>query len=104
MSESQGTNPTGDHARAQLREHQLLLIHETDQLILDRTKTLAETLQFIVARTQQVLNASHVDVMFEYADGLRVEISSDQRPRLGASFRSTDRSPGSYCRAAGRSW
>ena len=77
MSETQATNPTGDHAHA-LRDHQLLLSHEAHQLILDRTKTLAETLQFIVARIQQVLNASHVDVMFEYVDGLRVEISSDQ--------------------------
>jgi hypothetical protein len=64
-------------ARAQLREQQLLLTQETDELILDLTKTLAETLQFILTRTRQVLNASHVDIMFGYADGLRVEGSSD---------------------------
>jgi putative methionine-R-sulfoxide reductase with GAF domain/two-component sensor histidine kinase len=66
-----------DDARAQLREQQLSLTRETDELILDLTKALTETLQFIITRTQQVLNASHVDIMFEYADGLRVESSSD---------------------------
>ena len=78
MSETQQAEMAGGDARAQLREQQLLLTRETDELILDITKTLTETLQFIITRTQQVLNASHVDIMFEYADGLRVESSSDQ--------------------------
>lgn len=77
MSETQQADIDGDDARAQLREQQLRLTRETDELILDLTKTLAETLQSIITRTQRVLNASHVDIMFEYADGLRVESSSD---------------------------
>lgn len=77
MSETQQADIDEDDARAQLREQQLRLTRETDELILDLTKTLAETLQFIITRTQRVLNASHVDIMFEYADGLRVESSSD---------------------------
>jgi GAF domain-containing protein len=76
MSEPQDGLLAGDEA--QLREHQLLLIRDTEQLILDHTKTLTETLQFIVNRTRQVLNVSHVDILFEYADGLRVAISSDR--------------------------
>jgi signal transduction histidine kinase len=83
MTEIQGTTPTGGHPDAQLREHQLELIHATDQLILDHTNTLAETLEFIVTRTQQILNASHVDILFEYADGLRMEISSDPSAEIG---------------------
>jgi len=54
-----------------------MLLHAADQLILDKS-TLAETLQFIVTETQRVLNALHVDILFEYPDGLRIEISSDQ--------------------------
>ena len=77
MSETQQAEMAGGDARTQLREQQLLLTQETDELILDLTKTLAETLQFIITRTRQVLNASHVDIMFEYADGLRVGSSSD---------------------------
>ena len=77
MSETRGPDSISDKASLQLPEQQLLLIRETEQLILDHTNTLAETLQFIVTRTQQVLNASHVDILFEYADGLRMEISSD---------------------------
>ena len=83
MNEIQGTNPAGGHADAQLREHQLELIHATDQLILDHANTLAETLEFIITRTQQILNASHVDILFEYADGLRMEISSDPSAEIG---------------------
>jgi signal transduction histidine kinase len=83
MSEIQRADPASDQAQAQLREHQLLLMHETDQLILDNTNTLAETLQFIVSRTRQVLNAWHVDILFEYADGLRIEISSDPEAEIG---------------------
>jgi signal transduction histidine kinase len=78
MSESHGANPTEGRADSQLRERQLLLMHATDQLILDHTNTLAGTLQFIVTETQRILNALHVDILFEYADGLRVEISSDE--------------------------
>jgi signal transduction histidine kinase len=71
-----GREPDGEEE--QLREHQLQLIHETDQLILDHTKTLTETLQFVVTQTWQALKVSHVAILFEYADGLRVEISSDR--------------------------
>lgn len=77
MTESQVANPAGGDARAQLREQQLVLAHETDELILDNSITLAETLQFIVSQTRQILNAWHVDILFEYPDGLRMEISSD---------------------------
>jgi signal transduction histidine kinase len=66
-----------------LREQQLLLMHETDQKILDHTNTLTETLQFIVDRTREVLDALHVDFLFQYADGLRIEISSDQEAEIG---------------------
>jgi signal transduction histidine kinase len=84
MSETQRVDPASRQAaQAQLREHQLLLMHETDQLILDNTNTLSETLQFIVSRTRQVLNAWHVDILFEYADGLRIEISSDPEAEIG---------------------
>lgn len=54
-----------------------MLLHAADQLILDQSNTLAETLQFIVAETQRVLDAMYVDILFEYPDGLRIEISSD---------------------------
>jgi signal transduction histidine kinase len=83
MTETQGANPAESPAHAQLREHQLTLIHATDELILDHTNTLAETLQFIVTRTRHILNASHVDILFEYADGLRMEISSDPQADIG---------------------
>jgi GAF domain-containing protein len=63
---------------SRLRERQLDLMHRTDQLILDHVNTLAETLQFIVTETQRILCALHVDILFEYADGLRIEISSDK--------------------------
>jgi signal transduction histidine kinase len=53
-------------------------MHRTDQLILDHVNTLAETLEFIVTETQRILCALHVDILFEYADGLRIEISSDK--------------------------
>jgi signal transduction histidine kinase len=52
-------------------------MHATDELILDYTHKLAETLTFIVTQTRQILNADYVDILFQYADGLRVEISSD---------------------------
>ena len=90
MSETQQAEMAGGDARAQLREEQLRLTRETDELILDITKALTETLQFIITQTQQALNASHVDIMFEYADGLRVESSSD--PREIGRFIPIDRS------------
>ncbi len=31
-----------------------------------------------MTETQTILNALHVDILFEYADGLRIEISSDE--------------------------
>ena len=78
MSESQEANQTEGRPDSQLREQQLELMHTTDQRILDHRYTLAETLQFIVTETQRILKALHVDILFEYADGLRVEISSDE--------------------------
>ena len=77
MSETHGPATAGDHDHARLRERQLELTLATDQRIIDHTNTLAQTLHFIVTETQQILNASHVDILFEYADGLRNEISSD---------------------------
>jgi signal transduction histidine kinase len=79
MSESHKENPAVGGTDAQLRERQLQLMHATDQLILDHTNTLAGTLQFIVAETQRILSSLYVDIMFEYADGLRIEMSSDER-------------------------
>jgi signal transduction histidine kinase len=78
MNDSQGTPLTGDPAHAALREHQLLLMHATDELILDQTNKLAETLTYIVTKARQILSADYVDIVFEYADGLRVEISSNE--------------------------
>ena len=83
MNESRSTSPTEDGAHARLREQQLLLMHATDQQILDHSNTLAGTLQFIVTRAREVLDASHVDIVFQYADGLRVEISSDPAAEIG---------------------
>ncbi len=76
MSDSQPASLTDGSADSSLRERQLILQHAADQLILDKN-TLATTLQFIVAETQQALNALRVDILFGYADGLRIEISSD---------------------------
>lgn len=78
MNDIQVGKQAGGRADSQLREQQLELMHATDQRILDHTNTLVETLQFIVNETQRILDALHVDILFEYADGLRVEISSDQ--------------------------
>jgi signal transduction histidine kinase len=83
MSESPGANLTGDDARTRLREQQLLLMHEADQRILDNANTLAETLTFVVTRTREILNAWHVDILFEYPDGLRVEIGSGPDAEIG---------------------
>jgi len=83
MSESQGASLTESDARARLREQQLLLMHEADQRILDNTNTLAETLTYIVARTREILNAWHVDILLEYADELRIEFSSDPDAEIG---------------------
>jgi len=78
MTDSQSANLSEGHADSWLRERQLELMHRTDQRILDHVNTLAETLQFVVTETQRILDALHVDILFEYADGLRVEISSDE--------------------------
>jgi GAF domain-containing protein len=78
MSDSQSANLSEGHADSWIRERQLELMHRTDQRILDHVNTLAETLQFVVTETQRILDALHVDILFEYADGLRVEISSDE--------------------------
>ncbi|HTU74765.1 MAG TPA: GAF domain-containing protein [Trebonia sp.] len=76
-SGSTGAAPAEGSPRTRLREAQLLLITETDKLILDRSKTLTETLQFIVDETKRILGAIHVDILVGYPDGLRNEISSD---------------------------
>lgn len=78
MSETRQADPAGGDASARLRERQLLLMHEADQRILDNTNTLAETLQYIVQETQRALNAELVGILFEYADGLRIEIASNE--------------------------
>jgi signal transduction histidine kinase len=83
MSEAQEAIPAASHTGAQLRERELILIHDVDQRILDHDNTLAETLTFIVTETQQILNASHVDILFGYADGLRMEISSEANADIG---------------------
>jgi signal transduction histidine kinase len=83
MGDTQSVNRTNSEARARLREQQLLLMHDADQRILDSTNTLAETLQFIVTQTQEILNATHVDILFQYPDGLRLEISSDPGAEVG---------------------
>jgi signal transduction histidine kinase len=91
MSESRPTDPPKGRTDNGLRESQLLLMHATDELILDHTNTLAETLQFIVTRTRQILDAQQVDILFEYPDGLRNEISTD--PRQIGQFVHMDGSP-----------
>ncbi len=45
--------------------------------ILDRSYTLNRTMQFVIDGLQRELRAGHVDIMFEYGDELRVEMSSD---------------------------
>jgi signal transduction histidine kinase len=77
MSEIDGVPPAGGRYPDQLRERQLELTLATDRRIIDHANTLAETLQFIVIQTQRLLGASHVDILFEYPDGLRNEVSSD---------------------------
>ncbi|NUR58528.1 MAG: GAF domain-containing sensor histidine kinase [Catenulispora sp.] len=83
MNGLQQSRPDPGEVHSLLREQQLVLIHATDQLILDHSNTLEETLRFIITRTREVLNASHVDILFQYADGLRVEISSDPAAEIG---------------------
>jgi signal transduction histidine kinase len=78
MNEDKRTDGAESGSNPELWEQRLLLMHRIDQLILDHTNTLATTLRFIVTETQKILNAWHVDVLFKYADGLRVEISSDE--------------------------
>jgi signal transduction histidine kinase len=78
MSEITEARGADGHDAAWLRERQLELTLATDRLIIDHANTLLDTLQFIVTESQQLLNASHVDILFEYADGLRNEISSDR--------------------------
>jgi signal transduction histidine kinase len=84
MSELQDVAPSGDEAaKARLRERQLLLTHATDEKILDHGNTLAETLQFIVDETCEILDAWHVDILLRYEDGLRIEVSSDRAVEVG---------------------
>ena len=83
MSETQRTSQSAEQARAHLRARQLELALTTDQLILDTTNTLAETLQHIVLQSREILDAWHVDILLKYADGLRIEISSDPEAEIG---------------------
>lgn len=83
MNNTHESHLIGDPAYVELRERQLLLMLETDERILDHTYKLAETLTFIVTQTRQILDADYVDILFEYADGLRVEISSN-RAEIGS--------------------
>ncbi len=78
MSEIPGADAAVGHDPSRLRERQLELTLATDRRIIDHRNTLADTLQFIVTQTQKILNALHVDILFEYADGLRNEISADR--------------------------
>ena len=78
MNDTREARLIGDPAYAELRERQLVLMHQTDELILDYTHRLAETLTFIVTQIRQILKADYVDILFEYPYGLRVEISSDE--------------------------
>ena len=77
VSRDQPADRPEDRGHYGLRESQLLLMHATDQLILDHTNRLAETLQFIVTQTQKILDARYVDILFLYPDGFRNEISTD---------------------------
>lgn len=61
----------------EFRQKQLLLLHRVDQRVLDNSHTLADTLSYIVAEVKSALDAQHVDILFAYEDGLRIEISSD---------------------------
>jgi nitrogen-specific signal transduction histidine kinase len=84
MSEKHGVNAAAnDAAGARLRERQLLLTHATDEKIIDHANTLAETLQFIVDETREILDAWHVDILLRYDDGLRIELSSDRAAEIG---------------------
>jgi GAF domain-containing protein len=78
MSETQGPESAEFFAYSQLRELQVQLILDIERRILDHKETLTEMLQFIVARTRRILRAQHVDILFAYPDGLRMEISSDE--------------------------
>jgi signal transduction histidine kinase len=77
MSGGQPADMTEGRDDYGLRERQLLLMHATDQLILDHSNTLAKTLEFIVTQTQKILDARYVDILFLYPDGFRNEISTD---------------------------
>jgi len=84
MSDALGAGPRAESTdRARLRERQLLLVHATDERVLDHTNNLAETLQFIVNETREILGARHVDILLSYDDGLRIEISSDPDAEIG---------------------
>jgi signal transduction histidine kinase len=78
MSESQPTDLTSGYVDSMLRDRQLRLVQAIDLLILDGSHTLADTLRFTVTETQRALDAVCVDILFEYANGRRIEISSDQ--------------------------
>lgn len=78
MNDSHEASLFADPAHGELHARQLLLTHEIDERILDHNNKLAETLTFAVTQTRQILKADYVDILFEYADGLRVEISSNE--------------------------
>lgn len=100
MNETHEAHLIGDPVNAELRERQLLLMHETDERILDHSNRLVDTLRYIVTQTRQILNADLVGISFEYADGLRVEISSDEA-EIGRSI-PVDRSISGLVLATGR--
>ena len=78
MSEIQGPNRADHYSYSQLREYELQLIDDIERRILDHKNTLAELLRVIVNQTRRVLKARYVDILFDYPDGLRMEISSDE--------------------------
>ena len=78
MTDDHDNHLIGGPAFAELRERHLLLMHATDERILDHTYRLAETLQFVVTETRKILSADYVDILFEYADGLHIAVSSKE--------------------------
>jgi signal transduction histidine kinase len=78
MTETHNDHLIGGPAFAELRERHLLLMHATDERILDHTHKLGETLKFVVTETREILSADYVDILFEYADGLHIAVSSKE--------------------------
>jgi len=83
MNDTHQPHQIADRAQAELREAQLILMHAADERILDNTNELVDTLTFLVTGTRQILDADYVDILFQYADGLRVEISPAHEEEIG---------------------